>query len=137
MLAAARHRCWSSPGIMGEGGTGLKPLGDVIERVIWSEDLARLPTLRALGMRMLRTTYALVNDIRDGQLTLHAMSLVYTRLLSLVPLLALSFSVLKGFGVHIQPSRGMMAHSFLRERRSAIRWSSRSVVVRMGRSHWA
>ncbi len=80
----------------------MKPLGDVIERVIWGEDLARLSTLRALGMRTLRTLYALVNDFRDGQLTLHAMSLVYTSLLSLVPLLALSFSVLKGFGVHNQ-----------------------------------
>ncbi len=36
----------------------------------------------------------------SGQLTLHAMSLVYTTLLSIVPLLALSFSVLKALGVH-------------------------------------
>jgi len=35
-------------------------------------------------------------------LTLQAMSLVYTTLLSLVPLIAVSFSVLKGFGVHNQ-----------------------------------
>jgi len=47
----------------------------------------------------------LVRDLVDGQLTLRAMSLVYTTLLSIVPLLALSFSVLKAFGVHnqIQP----------------------------------
>jgi len=38
----------------------------------------------------------------DGQLNFRAMSLVYTTLLSLVPLLAVSFSVLKGFGVHNQ-----------------------------------
>ena len=38
----------------------------------------------------------------DGQLTLRAMGLVYTTLLSIVPLLALSFSVLKAFGVHNQ-----------------------------------
>nr|WP_077531728.1 YihY/virulence factor BrkB family protein [Halomonas utahensis] len=37
-----------------------------------------------------------------GQLNLHAMSLVYTTLLSMVPLLALSFSVLKAMGVHNQ-----------------------------------
>jgi len=35
-----------------------------------------------------------------GQLTLRAMSLVYTTLLSVVPLIAFSFAVLKGFGVH-------------------------------------
>jgi membrane protein len=44
----------------------------------------------------------LIRDIWDGQLTLWAMSLVYTTLLSIVPLLALSFSVLKAFGVHNQ-----------------------------------
>ncbi|WP_166263987.1 YihY/virulence factor BrkB family protein [Marinobacter caseinilyticus] len=47
-----------------------------------------------------RTTYALIRDIIHGNLTLHAMSLVYTTLLSIVPLLALSFSVLKAMGVH-------------------------------------
>ena len=47
-----------------------------------------------------RTAYALVRDVINGNLTLHAMSLVYTTLLSIVPLLALSFSVLKALGVH-------------------------------------
>ncbi|AOY86721.1 ribonuclease BN [Marinobacter salinus] len=47
-----------------------------------------------------RSAYALVRDVLSGQLTLHAMSLVYTTLLSIVPLLALSFSVLKALGVH-------------------------------------
>lgn len=45
---------------------------------------------------------ALLTDVAKGQISLHAMSLVYTTLLSIVPLLALSFSVLKGFGVHNQ-----------------------------------
>lgn len=47
-----------------------------------------------------RVAYALVRDVLSGQLTLHAMSLVYTTLLSIVPMLALSFSVLKAMGVH-------------------------------------
>ncbi|MFQ6024184.1 MAG: YhjD/YihY/BrkB family envelope integrity protein [Acidiferrobacterales bacterium] len=38
----------------------------------------------------------------QGQLSLRAMSLVYTTMLSLVPLLAVTFSVLKAFGVHNQ-----------------------------------
>jgi len=48
----------------------------------------------------LRYLYALLRDIFSGQLTLRAMSLVYTTLLSVVPLIAFSFSVLKGFGIH-------------------------------------
>jgi membrane protein len=59
-----------------------------------------------LPLRILRTParflYALVRDLLEGELTLRAMSLVYTTLLSVVPLLAFSFSVLKGFGVHHQ-----------------------------------
>lgn len=47
-----------------------------------------------------RTAYAVLRDVMSGQLTLHAMSLVYTTLLSIVPMLALSFSVLKAMGVH-------------------------------------
>lgn len=50
--------------------------------------------------KVARSLYALMRDVISGQLTLHAMSLVYTTLLSIVPLLALSFSVLKALGVH-------------------------------------
>ena len=46
---------------------------------------------------------AVWNDvIHEWTLSLHAMGLVYTTLLSIVPLLAVSFSVLKAFGVHNQ-----------------------------------
>jgi len=50
--------------------------------------------------RILRYPYALIRDVARGDLTLRAMSLIYTTLLSIVPLLALSFSVLKGLGFH-------------------------------------
>jgi membrane protein len=50
--------------------------------------------------RILRYPYALIRDITRGELTLRAMSLVYTTLLSIVPVVALSFSVLKGLGYH-------------------------------------
>ncbi len=52
--------------------------------------------------RILRYPYALIRDILRGELTLRAMSLVYTTLLSIVPLIAVSFSVLKGLGYHRQ-----------------------------------
>jgi membrane protein len=50
--------------------------------------------------RVLRYPYALLRDVLKGDLTLRAVSLVYTTLLSIVPLIALSFSVLKGLGFH-------------------------------------
>ena len=42
----------------------------------------------------------MLDDFSRGGLSLRALSLAYTTLLSVVPLLAVSFSVLKGFGVH-------------------------------------
>ncbi len=50
----------------------------------------------------MRYLYALVRDLASGQLTMRAMSLVYTTLLSVVPLLAFSFALLKGLGVFEQ-----------------------------------
>ncbi len=50
--------------------------------------------------RVLRYPYALIRDMWRDDLTLRAMSLVYTTLLSIVPLIALSFSVLKGLEYH-------------------------------------
>ena len=58
--------------------------------------------LGALVATVLRYLYAMLRDFFSGQLTMRAMSLVYTTLLSVVPLLAVSFAVLKGFGVFNQ-----------------------------------
>lgn len=60
------------------------------------------PLWLRLVIPVARTVYAIWRDWWSGELTLRAMSLVYTTLLSLVPLLAVSFSVLKAFGVHNQ-----------------------------------
>ena len=49
---------------------------------------------------LLRFPFALIRDLLTGELNLRAMSLVYTTLLSLVPLAAFAFAVLKGLGVH-------------------------------------
>lgn len=51
-------------------------------------------------MRLL--TSVMMRELHDDGLALRAKSLVYTSLLSLAPLLAVSFSILKGFGVHNQ-----------------------------------
>lgn len=50
-----------------------------------------------LAARVLRYLYAIGRDLGKGDLTLRAMSLVYTTLLSIVPIIAISFSILKAF----------------------------------------
>jgi membrane protein len=70
-----------------------------LRALLWDSPPHESFLLRGL-QHILRIIYVVIRDLADGQLTLRAMSLVYTTLLSLVPLLALGFSVLKGFGVH-------------------------------------
>jgi membrane protein len=59
---------------------------------------------RAMGppwgptLRLLRYPAAIVRDWLAGELSVRAMSLAYTTLLSLVPLMVFSFSILKGLG---------------------------------------
>jgi membrane protein len=62
-------------------------------------------TAGARALRVLRYPYALLRDLSRGQINLYAMGLVYATLLSLVPLIAFAFAVLKAFGAHreLQP----------------------------------
>jgi len=83
---------------------------------VWEGDLYTMPRWQVGAVRVLRLTHVVGRDLAQGQLSLRAMSLVYTTLLSLVPLLAISFSVLKGM------------RSFRPCLRSRIRaWSRKSV----------
>ena len=69
---------------------------------VWDTPQAGKPAWRRLTVNASRIASLVIRDLLEGLLTLRAMGLVYTTLLSLVPLLAVSFSVLKGFGVHNQ-----------------------------------
>lgn len=80
----------------------LQQVKNELTRRVWHTDVDALPWPRRLLVRAARIGYVVLRDAGDGQLTLQAMSLVYTTLLSLVPLIAVSFSVLKAFGVHNQ-----------------------------------
>jgi membrane protein len=57
------------------------------------------PGWGAAGVRVLRYPYAVIRDLLGGEINLRAMGLVYTTLLSLIPLLALSFAILAAFGM--------------------------------------
>jgi membrane protein len=80
--------------------SGVEPFAPFVVRALWRTNLAALPRWKATGIKLARILYAVVRDVVDGRLALYAASLVYTTILSLVPILALAFSVLKGFGVH-------------------------------------
>lgn len=69
---------------------------------IWDPAWQTRPFFVAWPMKTLRLLLAVVRDLQEGYLSLRATSLVYTTLLSLAPLLAICFSVLKGIGAHNQ-----------------------------------
>jgi len=67
---------------------------------LWTKDLTTMSLLQRLGTQALRLATAVGMEFRHRLLDARAAGLVYTTLLSLVPFLAVMFSVLKAFGVH-------------------------------------
>lgn len=75
----------------------MEALTQRLERWLWPSPKQE-PTSRWLIVA--RYAYALLRDLGNGDLSLRAMSLVYTTMLAVVPLLAFGFAVLKGLGFH-------------------------------------
>jgi membrane protein len=79
---------------------GINSIKKWVSSHVWGTATEKLSRPKAAYLHSLRMIYVVGRDLSTGQLNLRAMSLVYTTLLSLVPILAISFTVLKGFGVH-------------------------------------
>jgi membrane protein len=77
----------------------LELLWNYCDRWLWSRHAERGQPF-ALPLVLLRYPYAILRDLSRGQINLWAMGLVFTTLLSLVPLLAFSFAILKVFDAH-------------------------------------
>jgi membrane protein len=67
---------------------------------LWIMDLDSLHGLQRIGVQILRLIWAAATEFSNRLLDARAAGLVYTTLLSLVPFLAVTFSVLKAFDVH-------------------------------------
>lgn len=73
---------------------------------LWTKDLSTMSWPQRVGTQVIRLATAVGMEFRHRLLDARAAGLVFTTLLSLVPFLAVMFSVLKAFGVHhvIEPS---------------------------------
>jgi membrane protein len=80
----------------------LSKLIELEQRLVWDNDYSQSEAWIRIPVAIARTLVYVYREFSSGELNLRAMSLVYTSILSLVPLLAFSFSVLKGFGVQNQ-----------------------------------
>ncbi|PCJ69173.1 MAG: ribonuclease BN [Rhodobiaceae bacterium] len=82
-------------------GTFFSDLQAKIAREVWSNEASDSALKRAFIVAA-RIMWVVGRDLAAGQASLRAMSLVYTTLLSIVPVLALTFAILKAFGIEDQ-----------------------------------
>jgi membrane protein len=71
-----------------------------LNRAIWDSPVSEMSGWRSALVKTVRLLIALGRDWMAGQLSLRANGLVYTTLLSIVPLLAFTFSVVQAFGAN-------------------------------------
>ena len=76
-----------------------KQFKDTFAREVWHQDVHKMGRSKRILVYWVRMFHVMAQDIAHGDLNLRAMSLVYTSILSLVPLMAFAFALLKGFGV--------------------------------------
>ncbi|WP_321371454.1 YhjD/YihY/BrkB family envelope integrity protein [uncultured Desulfuromusa sp.] len=76
-----------------------------IKKLLWEQNPADLSLLQRILLRQIQTVALVVRDFGVNQCLLRASALTYYTMLSLVPLLALTFALLKAFGVQnlLQP----------------------------------
>ncbi|MFT7075710.1 MAG: membrane protein [Planctomycetota bacterium] len=84
-------------GRIGRGAHGLKTF---FTRDLWSRELATLPTFRRWWYGVARVAHLTITNFVKDRCSWRAAALTYITVLSLVPMLALGFSVAKGLGAY-------------------------------------
>ena len=91
-----------------KAGTGarMKPDRSVVGKIVgffttglWEMEHEEYRGARRLAVKYLQIAFLVFRDFQADQCMIRASALAYTTVLSLVPFLALAFSILKGFGV--------------------------------------
>ncbi|MFO7578309.1 MAG: YhjD/YihY/BrkB family envelope integrity protein [Pelovirga sp.] len=83
---AGRHKSWE----------------ERLKALVWEQNPEQLSWVQRFLLRQLQTIVLVVRDFSVNQCLLRASALTYYTMLSLVPLLALTFALLKAFGVQNQ-----------------------------------
>ncbi len=80
-------------------------LSEKIKHLLWEQNSADLSLMQRILLRQVQTVALVLRDFSINQCLLRAAALTYYTMLSLVPLLALTFALLKAFGVQnlLQP----------------------------------
>ena len=71
-----------------------------LHTLIWTADLSQFGRAGVFFLQLVRVCILLVRQFQNRQIRLRAMGLVYLTLISAVPVLAFTVSILKSFGFH-------------------------------------
>lgn len=76
-------------------------VGDFFRRAIWELEDRQFGAPRRLALRLMQLATVVVREFVNDQCLLRASALTFATVLSIVPLLAIVFALLKGFGAEI------------------------------------
>lgn len=76
-----------------------KTLREKLSYLLWEQNPAGISRFQRIALRQVQTVALVFRDFNSNQCLLRASALTYYTMLSLVPLLALTFALLKAFGV--------------------------------------
>ena len=65
---------------------------------VWDIDISSTSVKHSIIIRVIRVAQLVVKGFKEDDLAVHASALTFTSLMSLVPILAVAFALLKGFG---------------------------------------
>lgn len=78
--------------------TRLQRLKKFLLHGVWDIELSTLSTGKSLPIRLVRVAQLIIKGFTEDDLAVHASALTFVTLMSIVPLLAVGFAILKGFG---------------------------------------
>ena len=81
---------------------GWRRLVTFMRQDLWDVELSAFSGLRAVGIRLLRVVSLVVKGFREDECTLFSSSLTYSTLMAIVPILAISLALARGFGADAQ-----------------------------------
>jgi membrane protein len=87
---------------MTEAAPQQNSLKQQLKRLVWEQNLQEMPWAKRTLLRQLQMVVLVIRDFYNNRSLLRASALTYYTILSLVPLLALTFALLKAFGVQNQ-----------------------------------
>ena len=79
-----------------------------IHHELWEVELTALPQPRRFLVRFLRTAHLVIRGIKHDNIPLHASALTLGALISIVPIIAVMFSMVRGFGWGEEDVEAMM-----------------------------